>query len=35
MTPKILFMKEKTEGVADGQVTAVQHADMLRDELKF
>ena len=21
--------------IADGQVTAVQHADMLRDELKF
>lgn len=27
MTPKILFMREKTEGVAEGQLTAVQHTD--------
>ena len=35
MTPKILFMKEKTEGVADGQVTAVQQTGDLSGELKF
>ena len=35
MTPKILFMKEKTEGVAEGQLTAVQQTEDLSGELKF
>ena len=35
MTPKILFMKEKTEGVAEGQLTAVQQTEDLSGELKL